>query len=122
MATPQNVIANPLRAGTLTRGVRPGDPGLQLWVNSTLVDDMVSMGEISVRAGDMTYGSYRVGMKITDVPGTCTGFFWVGLEIALAELVELLLTKIFSIAATVRRLTWNFYRANSTRHQTLYFL
>ncbi|KAK4988228.1 hypothetical protein LTR50_004054 [Elasticomyces elasticus] len=37
---------------------------------------MVEMGEIVTERDDMLYGSFRVGMKTTGVPGTCAAFFW----------------------------------------------
>lgn len=54
-----------------------GDAGLQLWVGSTLVDGLVPMGEIASKRADMAYGSFRIGMKVTSVSGTCGAFFWV---------------------------------------------
>jgi beta-glucanase (GH16 family) len=38
---------------------------------------MVRSGEIDSLRRDMRYGSFRVGMKMSDVPGTCAAFFWV---------------------------------------------
>lgn len=52
--------------------------GLQLAVRSRAVDDMVPGGEVDSRRRDMRWGTFRASMKLTDVPGTCAAFFWVG--------------------------------------------
>lgn len=61
-------------------GIRGADPGLQLWVRNMLVGDagelMVPMGEIVSKRADMLYGSFRIGVKYTSQPGTCSAFFW----------------------------------------------
>lgn len=81
MATPKNVVPNPFRntdqwsGATIRNDGSP--PGLQLWVNSTGVHGLVPMAEIVAKDGNMLCGSFRVGMKITKVPGTCSAFFWV---------------------------------------------
>lgn len=54
----------------------PDDAGLHLVVDSQLVDGAVRNGEID-STESFFYGSYRVGMKVTDVAGTCSAFFWV---------------------------------------------
>lgn len=81
-ATLQNVISNPYASTTqwAGHGINGGDAGLQLWVNNTVVDGMVTMGEIASQRMDMLYGSFRVGMKVTGTPGTCGGFFYVCLK------------------------------------------
>lgn len=78
-ATLANVISNPYpRLSTWTGpGPRGGDAGLQLWVSGSQVNGLVPMGEIASKRMDMTYGSFRVGMKVTGVSGTCGAFFWV---------------------------------------------
>ncbi|KAK7718831.1 hypothetical protein SLS57_005941 [Botryosphaeria dothidea] len=79
MAARSNVLANPLKnsedwAGESKNG---GDAGLQLVVRSELVDNLVSFGEVAYRSRpDLLYGSFRVAMKMTGVPGTCGAFFW----------------------------------------------
>ncbi|KAK7966975.1 glycoside hydrolase family 16 protein [Apiospora aurea] len=50
--------------------------GLQLVVGSKVVDGMVQNAEIATMGQDYFHGTYRVGLKVTDVPGTCTAFFW----------------------------------------------
>lgn len=95
LATPLNVVPNPLSSWDSWNGegVLGGDPGLRVWVNSTIIDGMTPMGEIASVRTDMLYGrsvclfhgertfadmkSYRVNMKVTGVPGTCGAFFWV---------------------------------------------
>ncbi|OJD30657.1 glycoside hydrolase family 16 protein [Diplodia corticola] len=79
MALLENVVANPLKnpwdwAGEATEAGT--DAGLQLMVRSRPVDDMVPIGEIVAARTDMLYGSFRVAMKMTGVPGTCGAFFW----------------------------------------------
>ncbi|KAF2452622.1 concanavalin A-like lectin/glucanase domain-containing protein, partial [Lineolata rhizophorae] len=73
-----NVLANPLLnewdwAGDSVGG---GDAGLQLWVRERTTDGMIEMGEIVAEPTDVRFGSFRVGMKVTGVPGTCGAFFW----------------------------------------------
>jgi hypothetical protein len=79
MALVKNVLLNPLRDRYNWQGqtMHGGDPGLQLWVRSSITNGMVQMGEIAAQRFDMWYGSYRVAMKVTNVSGTCGAFFWV---------------------------------------------
>jgi hypothetical protein len=56
-----------------------GDDGIALVVSSTLTNDSVPVAEIDSARADMTFGSYRAGMKLTPVNGTCGAFFWVRL-------------------------------------------
>lgn len=35
------------------------------------------MAEIATKDNNMLYGTFRIRMRVTNVPGTCTGFFWV---------------------------------------------
>lgn len=79
MAMLENVMANPLKnswdwAGEAVNG---SDAGLQLVVRSEPVDDKVPIGEVVAARTDMLYGSFRVAMKLTGIPGTCGAFFWV---------------------------------------------
>lgn len=79
----ENVVANPL-AGAYDwagNGIRGGDPGLQLWVNRTLIrlpggSSAVPCAELVAPRDDLLYGSFRIGMKMTPVNGTCTAFFF----------------------------------------------
>ncbi|KAF2104921.1 concanavalin A-like lectin/glucanase [Rhizodiscina lignyota] len=73
-----NVIVNPMKnqydwAGESVLG---GDAGLQVWVRSKTVNSAIPMGEITSMRSDMMYGSYRIGVKLTGIPGTCGAFFW----------------------------------------------
>jgi len=78
-ATTRNVVLNPLVSWDTWSGdgMLGGDPGLRVWVNSSLVAGMVPMGEMVSVRDDMIYGSYRINMKVTGIDGTCGAFFWV---------------------------------------------
>lgn len=52
------------------------EESLVLTVGSTLVQEMVPNAEIATRRVDMFWGTFRASIKITNVPGTCTAFFW----------------------------------------------
>jgi hypothetical protein len=55
-----------------------GQPaGLQLVVRESQVQEMVPVAEIDTARLDVVFGSYRAGLKLTDVSGTCSAFFWV---------------------------------------------
>lgn len=54
-----------------------GDEGIALVVSSTLANDAVPVAELDSARSDMVFGSYRAGMKLTPVNGTCAAFFWV---------------------------------------------
>lgn len=75
----ENVVANPIadQWDWSGEGVLGGDPGLQLWVRSQLVEGLVPMGEVDGLRDDLLHGSFRVGMKTASVEGTCGAFFWV---------------------------------------------
>ncbi|OCL12042.1 glycoside hydrolase family 16 protein, partial [Glonium stellatum] len=73
-----NVVANPLRdeyswAGSSVNG---GDAGLQLWVRSNDSDGLVGAAELAAQRTDVLYGSFRIGVKMSGVQGTCAAFFW----------------------------------------------
>lgn len=51
--------------------------GVGLVVGSTVVDDAIPVAELDSARNDMHYGSYRAGMRLTAVNGTCAAFFWV---------------------------------------------
>ncbi|KAL7808425.1 family 16 glycoside hydrolase [Trichoderma gracile] len=53
----------------------PGE-GIALVVGSTLVDEAIPVAELTSARKDMYFGSYRAGMKLTPVNGTCAAFFW----------------------------------------------
>ena len=50
--------------------------GIQLRVGGNVVDGAVPTAEIDSARMDMYWGSYRAGMKLTNVKGTCGAFFW----------------------------------------------
>ncbi|KAI1824824.1 glycoside hydrolase family 16 protein [Xylaria intraflava] len=74
----KNLMSNPIKDAKTFKG--PGilgpDAGLLLVVRDTMQEDMVPVAEISTTRLDFFYGTFRAGIKITDVPGTCTAFFW----------------------------------------------
>lgn len=51
--------------------------GLDLRVGTLLNNDAVPGSEIDSARMDMHWGSYRTGMKLTNINGTCAAFFWV---------------------------------------------
>lgn len=57
----------------------PQKRALKLVASSSLhvVDGMIPDAEIATERTDIEHGSFSVSMKVTDVPGTCTAFFWV---------------------------------------------
>lgn len=54
-----------------------GNDGIALVVGSSLANDSVPVAELDSARSDMAFGSYRAGMKLTAVNGTCAAFFWV---------------------------------------------
>ncbi|KAL7626959.1 hypothetical protein AAE478_003734 [Parahypoxylon ruwenzoriense] len=75
--TPQNVISNIIADSQVFEGPgsKIGDTGLNLVVKSQIKDGMVASAE--VQATNLQYhGTFRAGIKITGVPGTCSAFFW----------------------------------------------
>lgn len=76
----ENIIPNPIKDANSWSG--PGtvasDPGLQVWARSTLLidDTLVPMAELVSARTDMLYGSFRIGLKTTTIPGTCGAFFF----------------------------------------------
>lgn len=63
-----NKISN--RNVWIGEGSNGGDAGLQLIVNSQIVGGMVQNSEIASTSLDYFYGTFRVGLKVTAVPGT----------------------------------------------------
>ncbi len=82
----QNIFTNPNPSGVRVEDGQGSDgqpAGLQLSVNASHVDDLVPVAEIDTARLDVLFGTYRASLKITDVPGTCSAFFWVsGNEVA----------------------------------------
>jgi hypothetical protein len=90
-------VLNPLpsRKDWTGHGELGGAPGLQLWVRGQqdllgpVGDQMVRSGEIDSLRRDMRCGSFRVGMKMSEVAGTCAAFFWVSACIEVIENMQL---------------------------------
>ncbi|KAI2626679.1 glycoside hydrolase family 16 protein [Hypoxylon sp. NC1633] len=76
--TPQNVISNNIAGDQMFSGpgAKTGDAGLQLVVKSEVEDDMVTGADVSTSDVYYFHGTFRAGIKVTDVPGTCSAFFW----------------------------------------------
>lgn len=77
-ASASNVIINPMKSQHDWAGdsVLGGEGGLQVWVRSQAVNNLIPMGEMVSTRLDMLYGSFRIGVKMTGTPGTCGAFFW----------------------------------------------
>jgi hypothetical protein len=74
-----NIVTNPLKnlkawSGQAEHG---GDAGLEMWVRANEVDGLVSGAELTAVRNDSLYGSFRVGMKLSNSSGTCGAFFFV---------------------------------------------
>ncbi|KAF3932874.1 Beta-glucanase [Dactylella cylindrospora] len=66
---------------TNATGINGGLAGLYLVVGSkpiTMKDghQYVAGAELDSRRTDMFYGTFRIGYRMTGVPGTCFGFYW----------------------------------------------
>ncbi|RYP56679.1 hypothetical protein DL771_011713 [Monosporascus sp. 5C6A] len=57
-------------------GEKGGDAGAHLVVGSEIVDGMVRTSEIATTDLHFFYGTFRAGIKVTEVAGTCSAFFW----------------------------------------------
>ncbi|KAL7918526.1 glycoside hydrolase family 16 protein [Trichoderma austrokoningii] len=53
-----------------------GNDGIALVVGSSVGNSSVPVAELDSARSDMAFGSYRAGMKLTPVNGTCAAFFW----------------------------------------------
>jgi hypothetical protein len=62
---------------TAVDNVAAGAGALTLTVRSNLVQDMVPTAEIDSTRLDLLWGTFRAGMKLSSIPGTCAAFFWV---------------------------------------------
>lgn len=67
-----NVINPPLKDGAAE-----SDEGVRLMVGKDLVAGAIGGAEIDTARLDLHWGSFRAGLQVTDVPGTCAAFFWV---------------------------------------------
>ena len=81
-ASLSNIVANPLQsaydwAGTGTNNSDAA--GLQLYVragSTAPAGSLIGMSELVTNRSDVLYGSFRVGMKVTSINGTCSAFFF----------------------------------------------
>lgn len=82
--TIENVFSNsiPDHSNWTGPGMRGGDPGVVLVVDGGLpADGYVDIAQMDSFRSDMLWGSYRAGMKLSPVAGTCAAFFWVCLPV-----------------------------------------
>ncbi|KAI1757728.1 glycoside hydrolase, family 16 [Xylaria castorea] len=74
----RNVMSNNIRDPSLFDG--PGtlglDAGLLLVVRNVMQENKVPVAEVSTTGLHYFYGTFRAGIKTTDIPGTCSAFFW----------------------------------------------
>ncbi|KAI1457078.1 glycoside hydrolase family 16 protein [Annulohypoxylon moriforme] len=76
--TPQNVISNNIANEQVFEGsgTKGGDAGLNLVVKSEIQNGMVTGADVSTTDVHYFHGTFRAGIKVTDIPGTCSAFFW----------------------------------------------
>lgn len=73
-----NAIAD-LRNWT-TAPVLGGDPGLRLLVAPGIPpNSLVPVAEVDSSRVDLLYGSYRFGVKVPSIAGTCTSVYFVSI-------------------------------------------
>lgn len=53
-----------------------GSGGIELHVGAQVNDGSVPVAEMDTARLDLFWGSYRAGLKLTSVKGTCGAFFW----------------------------------------------
>ncbi|KAJ6787068.1 hypothetical protein PWT90_03207 [Aphanocladium album] len=71
--TPRNVVVGP---GVANKGAAGKHAGVELSVGATVVNGAVPVAELDTVRQDIFWGSFRAGMKLTAVKGTCAAFFW----------------------------------------------
>ncbi|TGZ84992.1 concanavalin A-like lectin/glucanase [Ascodesmis nigricans] len=76
-----NVISNPLKNRNSKKssiGKNGNEAGLELWVRKLEQPEQeyVTVAELDSYRTDIFYGSFRAGIQITPVKGTCGAFFW----------------------------------------------
>lgn len=59
--------------------------GLQITVRSDEVEGLLSGGEIDSSRLDVYYGTFRSSLRLTDVSGTVSAFFWVSIVFLLRD-------------------------------------
>lgn len=74
----RNAVSNPASNLKVSDdGILGGQAGLRLYVRKLNPDDQyVSIVEADTFRTDMMYGSFRAGIKTTNINGTCGAFFW----------------------------------------------
>lgn len=72
--TPKNVDVGPNIAN---KGRSGHHVGVELTVGATIINGAVPVAEMDSTRQDIFSGSFRAGMKLTAVKGTCAAFFWV---------------------------------------------
>lgn len=75
-----NVVSNPVLNNYSYSGPGQlgGDAGLQLFVQGGIPSNgYVPDAEVNSVRTDLLWGSFRASMKLTNIPGTCSAFFWV---------------------------------------------
>ncbi|KAI0541499.1 glycoside hydrolase, family 16 [Xylaria digitata] len=74
----RNVMSNTIKSPDTFSG--PGtlglDAGLLLVVRNVKQEDRIPVAEVSTTGLHYFYGTFRAGIKTTDVSGTCSAFFW----------------------------------------------
>ena len=109
-AQQKNVVTNPLKSqyDWSGNGINGGDAGIQLIVRGgdPGKGNLIPMAEMVTNRTDILYGSFRAGMKIAGINGTCGAFFWVCLEIE-TRLAIISVNKRNSISMTLKRSIWN---------------
>ncbi|TQV90499.1 glycoside hydrolase family 16 protein [Cordyceps javanica] len=74
--TLDNIVACP-SGGSPTDGcANSGAKGMTLRVGSQLSNRAVTSAEMATPSDNMKWGSYRCGMQLSAVNGTCASFFW----------------------------------------------
>ncbi|RYP30782.1 hypothetical protein DL767_006063 [Monosporascus sp. MG133] len=76
--TLQNVVSNNIADINVFNepGEKGGDAGAHLVVGSEIVNGMVTTSEIATTDLHFFYGTFRAAIKVTEVAGTCSAFFW----------------------------------------------
>ncbi len=80
MFTVQNILTNPNPSNVRVEDGQGSDgqpAGLQLVVNASHVEEMVPVAEIDSARTDVMFGTFRASLKVTNISGTCSAFFWV---------------------------------------------
>ncbi|GAW26344.1 putative glycoside hydrolase family 16 protein [Rosellinia necatrix] len=105
----QNAMSNTIKDPALFtgRGTLGLDAGLLLVVQSVQQENRVPVAEVSTTGLDYFYGTFRAGIKVTDVPGTCSAFFWVGIPLAIWQSALFRSQLMSSLAIVPKRHTGN---------------